>query len=287
MVRFCKYHSLGNDYIIIDPKDSCQFDISKLVRAVCDRHHGIGADGVLLGPILHYSHPNQIKLRIFNSDGSEAEKSGNGIRIFAGFLYEYGLVHSDTFSIFLNNESVLINIIDIHKQIISIDMEKPNFSTKTFVHGLNLDEIIDLEYKFNDINCRISFVEIGNPHCVIYGQPVTKDMACKLGPIIESSVLFPYKVNVQLLEIISNSEIRIQIWERGSGYTLASGSSSCAAVAVANKMGLVGNKVTVSMPGGNLDVILKEHCIRLVGPITKIMDGILSTSWLNNIRCNI
>lgn len=280
---FYKYHGLGNDYIVIDAA-KCHFKLtSETVRLICDRHYGVGSDGILFGSSSDFVNSTTVNLRIYNPDGSEAEKSGNGLRIFAWFLYEHGYVDDLTFLVHTRGGLVSARIVDTSNKIVEIDMGKPSFDARTAAPNMRLDEIIDKKCDFGFGDCRATFVSVGNPHCVIYGQPVNEDLVRKLGPLIECSPMFPARVNVQFIEVISASEIKIQIWERGAGYTLASGSSSCAAVAAAHRMGLVGNSVTVHMPGGALQVNLDENSIQLSGPVEKVFDGTFSTDLMAKI----
>ena len=287
MIDFYKYHGLGNDYIVIDAANACFTVTPSIVSLICDRHYGIGSDGILLGNLADALTPAIADLRIYNPDGSEAEKSGNGLRIFAWFLYEYGYTSNLEFSICVDGGIIPVQIVDPSNKTVSINMGVPSFNALTAAPMLGLDEIADYEYDFGLGLCRMSFVSVGNPHCVIYGQPLSKALTCKLGPLIERSHIFPARVNVQFLEVISPHEIRIEVWERGAGYTLASGSSSCAAAVVANRMGLVGKNVTVKMPGGMLQVVLTKDAIQLSGPVEKTFEGKFSTDLMTKIKsCN-
>jgi len=284
MSDFHKYHGLGNDYLVINP-DDCPIDLSpEVVRAICDRHYGVGSDGILLGPLAGLSDPDRVTLRIFNPDGSEAEKSGNGLRIFAWFLYEHGYVDGSAFPIRTAAGQVQARVIDPVAKVVEVDMGLPDFDARAAAPSAELAEIVDREFRFGPDRCRITFVNMGNPHCVILGQPVNEDLTCRLGPVIERAPLFPAKVNVQFLEVLSRSEIGIQIWERGAGYTLASGSSSCAAAAAARRLGLVGDEVTVHMPGGVLQVAFVQGSAHLVGPVEKVMEGMFAEDLLARIR---
>jgi diaminopimelate epimerase len=278
MTDFFKYHGLGNDYLVIDPAQ-CPFEPTPAaVRAVCDRHFGVGSDGILLAD------PARLALRIFNPDGSEAEKSGNGLRIFAWFLYEHGHVDRLPFPIRTLGGTAQAQIIDPAGQVVRVDMGAPDFDARASAPGTGAAELVDRETRFGRERCRLTFVSMGNPHAVILGQPVTEAEACRLGPVIERSPLFPAKVNVQLLEVLSPSEIRIEIWERGAGYTLASGSSSCAAAAAARRLGLVGDAVRVRMPGGALRVTFADGSAHLEGPVEKVMEGTFAQDLLAKIR---
>jgi len=281
---FYKYHGLGNDYIVIDAAKCCFQLTDEVVRLICDRHYGVGSDGILLGIFTGSFSKAAASLRIYNPDGSEAEKSGNGLRIFAWFLYEHGYIDSLTFPIQTRGGSVLVRIVDMSKKIVEVDMGTPNFSARTAAPSMGLDEIVDQRYNFGIGIYRATFVSLGNPHCVIYGQPVNEALTRKIGPIIECSPIFPARVNVQFMEVISLAEIRIQIWERGAGYTMSSGSSSCAAVAAAHRMGLTDKSVRVHMPGGTMRVVLTEHSVLLSGPVEKVFEGNFSVDLMKKIE---
>jgi diaminopimelate epimerase len=281
MADFYKYHGLGNDYLVIDPAEFPFVPDPGAVRAVCDRNYGVGSDGILLGP---GPDPARPVLRILNPDGSEAEKSGNGLRIFAWFLYEKGLAGAGPFPIKTLGGRVTARIVDPARKVVRVDMGAPAFDARAGAAGAGLDEILDREFAFGGDTCRITFVSMGNPHCVVLGQPVTPAAAHRLGPVIERSPLFPARTNVQFLEILTRSEIRIEIWERGAGYTLASGSSSCAAASAARRLGLVGDLVTVHMPGGTLTVAFQGGSAHLEGPVEKVMEGNFAGDLLDRIQ---
>ncbi|MDR3669372.1 MAG: diaminopimelate epimerase [Holophaga sp.] len=278
MADFYKYHGLGNDYIVIDPARFPFDPTPAAVRAVCDRHYGAGSDGILLGPLAGLTDPDQLALRIFNPDGSEAEKSGNGLRIFSWFLYEHGFVEAAPFPLRTKGGPVVAQIIDPLAKVVQVDMGAPSFT------GPGGGPIVDRDVEFGGERCRITFVSMGNPHCVVTGLPLSEALACRLGPVIERAPLFPAKTNVQFLQVLSRSEILIEIWERGAGYTLASGSSSCGAAAAARKLGLVDDEVTVHMPGGVLQVTFKGGTAHLVGPVEKVMEGTFADDLLARIR---
>jgi diaminopimelate epimerase len=284
MPDFYKYHGLGNDYLVIDP---AQFPFDPLpgaVRALCDRHYGAGSDGILLGPLSDPAEPGAFALRIFNPDGSEAEKSGNGLRIFAWFLYERGYAGDEPFPVRTSGGRVVAKVLDPARKVVRVDMGAPRFGARAAAPAAGLDEIVDRAFEFGGERCRIAFVSMGNPHCVVLGRPVTAAEANRLGPVIERSPLFPARTNVQFLEVLSRAEIRIEIWERGAGYTLASGSSSCGAAAVARRLGLVGDEVTVHMPVGVLKVTFADGSAHLEGPVEKVMEGTFADDLLKRIE---
>lgn len=274
-MKFYKYHGLGNDYIIIDPADNArQLTTAEIIR-ICHRNYGIGSDGILWGP---FAADNAMAaVRIFNPDGSEAEKSGNGLRIFARYLWDKGLVPNEPFIISTIGGNVHATILDGGK-LIRVDMGSVSFnSVKIPVSGPPrevINETIDIDGQ-TFVFCAAS---IGNPHCVILTDAPTPELAKQFGPRIETHALFPNRINVQFVKIMDRSNIRIEIWERGAGYTLASGSSSSAAAAVAFKLGFCGPDITVHMPGGKLEIhIEKNYSITLTGPVVRVAEGVLDT----------
>jgi len=255
-LHFRKYHGLGNDYLVIDPKIHDVALTPDTIRLICDRNFGIGADGILYGPI---KSGDNLIVRIFNPDGSEAEKSGNGLRIFAKYLFENKYVDKKNFSIETSGGIVEAYIEDDSVNLIKINMGKMTFrSTKIPVRGRERD-VVNEELQINGVKYMVTCLSVGNPHCVIPMDEVTEEKAKELGPEVENHNMFPNRINMQLLKAIDRANIEIRIWERGAGYTLASGSSSCAAAGAAYKLGMVDNKINVKMPGGKLLVEISEN----------------------------
>ncbi|MBL8966944.1 MAG: diaminopimelate epimerase [Spirochaetaceae bacterium] len=270
--HFRKYHGLGNDYLVINPAEFPFEPTEAAVRAVCDRNRGVGSDGILLGP-LPGTGPS---LRIFNPDGSEAAKSGNGLRIFAWYLHEAGLASGREFPLLTKGGPVVAAVVDEAAKLVRMDMGPPNFAAAAVPVLAEREEAVDMAAEFGGKRCRITCVSMGNPHCVVLGLGSSGELARELGPLIERFPLFPDRVNVQFLEPLGPAEIRISIWERGAGYTLASGSSSCAAAAAARRLGLAGDEVLVRMPGGALRVEFAAGTTFLTGPVEKAFEGTFS-----------
>jgi diaminopimelate epimerase len=269
--HFRKYHGLGNDYLVIDPNIH-DIDLTPgNVRLICDRNFGIGSDGVLYGPV---NIGDNLSVRIFNPDGSEAEKSGNGLRIFAKYLFENKYVDKKNFSIKTLGGIVEAYIENDEANLIKINMGKITFlSTKIPVRGKER-EVVNEELLVNGVKYKMTCLSIGNPHCVIQMDDVTEQKAKELGPKVENHDMFPNRINMQLLKVIDKTNIEIRVWERGAGYTLASGSSSCAAAGAAYKLGMVDNKINVKMPGGTLLVeICDDNEIYLTGEVKGVFKG--------------
>lgn len=278
-IKFCKYHALGNDYIVLDPAQiSIRLNESRVQR-ICHRNYGIGSDGILLGP--QDCKECDFAVRIYNPDGSEAEKSGNGLRIFSRYLFDCGLVKTKPFTILTAGGPVTVQIFE-EGRLVKVDMGTVSFeSTKIPVSGpprAVLNEALELENK----TFQFCAATVGNPHCVIIQDEVSVDTTRQFGPVIEIHPLFPNRTNVQFMQILDRNSIRIEIWERGAGYTLASGSSSSAAAAVAYKLGLCDSRITVRMPGGNIEIeISPEYAITMTGPVTRVCEGYIDGEIFN------
>ena len=272
--HFAKYEALGNDYIVIDPTRSAVPINTETVALLCDRHRGIGADGVLYGPFFEL---DAVRLRIFNSDGSECEKSGNGLRMFARYVREHGHVTTDRFALRTVAGDAGVQVIDLDAGVFTISMGTFTFdSTQIPATGPArrlLDERLDVGGEALQISC----VNVGNPHCVILGGEVSRERACRLGPVLSRHPMFPNGINVQLAAVRDRANVDAEVWERGSGYTLASGSSACAIACVAYARGLVEPSVTVHMPGGRLSVaITPSREILLTGQASAVAEGTLA-----------
>ncbi len=274
-----KYHGLGNDYLVLDPnKNSIKLD-KENIKLICHRNLGAGSDGILYGPILEN---RKIKVKIYNPDGSEAEKSGNGVRIFSKYLLDEGYVTGKSFLLSTLGGDVKVEYIEKNGCIVKVDMGKVTFLSNEIPVKGEKREVLNEHMSFNDKEYKVSCVSIGNPHCVIPMKEVSKELAIELGPYVENSDNFPKRINMQLLQVLDRNNIRIEIYERGAGYTLASGSSSCAAASVAYKLGLVDNDITVHMPGGELFIqIDQDGMIKMTGPVKKIGTITLDEEFFN------
>jgi diaminopimelate epimerase len=273
-MHFAKYHALGNDYIVISPADLPHTLGISQIRLICHRHYGIGSDGVLLGPL--DAKEADFALRIFNPDGSEAEKSGNGLRIFSRYLWDKGLVGAEPFTVITPGGKVTC-LVHPGGGSVTVEMGEVSFdSTRIPVLGPPrevLNETIVVAGK----EFTFCAATVGNPHCVILRHAVTRDEATHYGPLIETDPRFPNRTNVQFMKVLDRNNIQIEIWERGAGYTLASGSSGSAAAAVARKLGLCDPEITVHMPGGAIQITISEgFSIVMTGPILKIAEGNLA-----------
>ena len=273
MNNFVKSHGLGNDYIVMDLK-KINFKLDKKrIKEICHRNYGIGADGILL---LVNSKKADFGLKIYNPDGTEAEKSGNGLRIFSKYLYDYNYTKKRNFLIETKGGIVRSEVILKNKKIkdVKVDMGVASFESKKIPVKTKDKYSINQKIKVKNQSFTYSSVTVGDPHCVIFLKNISKDLALKFGRLIEENKLFPKRTNVQFAQIISKNKVKIEIWERGAGYTLASGSSSCGVVSVGYKLGLLNEKVQVIMPGGKLYIeIDKDYKLTMKGPVEEICNG--------------
>lgn len=277
-----KYHGLGNDYLVFDPgKNTLQLN-QENVKLICNRNFGIGSDGILEGPILE---DGKISVKIWNPDGSIAEKSGNGVRIFAKYLKDAGYVQKNHVKIETLGGEVKATYLNEEGSRLTISMGKLSFWSDEIPVTGERREVVNETMVFNQIPYKVSCVSIGNPHCVIFLNEISKDIVCKIGEYSESAEYFPEKINTQIMNVLDRTHIQIEIYERGAGYTLASGSSSCAAAGVAYRLGLVDSKTYVQMPGGTLEVEIEEDgMVLMTGDVGYIGKITLGSSLVEQLR---
>jgi diaminopimelate epimerase len=272
-MRFHKYHALGNDYIVLDPADFPQWTrpTEAQVRVICHRNFGVGSDGILWGPLP--SGTADYGLRIFNPDGSEAEKSGNGIRIFSRYLWDQARVKARSFALETRGGVVRSEIRE-EGRLISVAMGAVSFDSPRIPVAGTAREVIGESIEARGRRFTFCAATIGNPHCVIPVEELSPELAKRYGPEIEIHPLFPNRTNVQFMRVLDRSSIQIEIWERGAGYTLASGTSSSAAAAVAHRLGLVDRSVAVRMAGGTIAIEIGDgFSIQMTGTVNKVAEG--------------
>lgn len=272
-MRFFKYHALGNDYLVMNPADYPGWaePTPDQIRVICHRNFGAGSDGILWGPVP--SAKGKFGLRIFNPDGSEAEKSGNGLRIFSRYLFDHRFVGGEAFTIEVPGGVVESRVAE-GGQLITVEMGQVTFQSDRIPVAGPVREVLGEKFTIQGREFTFNAAGIGNPHCVMVLPDISADLAKKYGPDIEVHKNFPNRINVQFLRVIDRQNVQIEIWERGAGYTLASGSSSSASAAVARKLGLVDATLTVHMPGGQIGIaIAPDFSIRMTGPTTRVAEG--------------
>ena len=271
---FSKYHALGNDYIVIDPQQLPAPLTTEQVKTICHRNFGVGSDGILLGPLPAQDAPWALK--IYNPDGSLAEKSGNGLRIFSRYLWDTQRAGNAEFAIHTDGGVVRATVFD-EGRMVRVEMGKVSFASDKIPVTGPPREVINERISVGDREFSYCAATIGNPHCVLLFPEISARLAQELGPQLEVHPNFPRKTNVQFLKVLDRANIQIEIWERGAGYTLASGSSSSAAAAVAHRLGQVDQHIAVHCPGGVIQIEIREGFdILMTGSVTKVSEGFIS-----------
>lgn len=260
-----KYHGLGNDYLVFDPNKN-QLKLTKEnVKLICDRHFGIGSDGILEGPVLDQEN---VEVKIWNPDGSIAQNGGNGVRIFAKYLKDAGYVQKNHVTLSTLGVDTEVQYLNEEGTRLKASMGKVSFWSDEIPVAGARREVVDETMIFGKIPYRVTCVGVGNPHCVIFLADISKELVCRIGKNSETAAYFPERVNTQIMRVSDRQNIEIEIYERGAGYTLASGSSGCAAAAAAYKQGLTDSKMYVKMPGGTLEIeILEDWTVLMTGDV--------------------
>ena len=285
---FFRGHGLGNDYLVMDPKELSFKLTPSTIEAICNRHWGLGSDGILTAVP---SKKADFGLRIFNPDGSEAEKSGNGLRIFARYLHATGKTKKKRFTVDTKGGLVTIQLhVDRRGDAsdITVEMGRATFAPGALPCTSPVEELIEQPIDAAGRSLRFTGVSVGNPHCVVFkraGESWSRGDLMALGPELEHHAFFPKRTNVQLAVPTGPREISILIWERGAGETQASGSSSCAAASAAVKLGFVSSPVAVRMPGGTLTIdVAADFNLTMKGPVAEVARGSLSPSFLRSLK---
>ena len=296
-MQFWKYHALGNDYLVLEPEAGRPELSGDRIRLFCDRHFGIGSDGILFGPLPPDSagfrsiariadcSVSDLEdclggVRIYNPDGSEAEKSGNGLRIFSRFLRERGRVADEPFRLVTLGGIVRCRCLEGGKRV-SVEMGPVSFRSGDIPISGPPREVLEEPITVGGETFLFSGATVGNPHCVILRDTVSEDLARRFGPELEREPRFPNRTNVQFMSVLDSHRIAIEIWERGAGYTLASGSSASASAAVACRLGLCCSPVTVQMPGGELRVEIRaDWQVKQTGSVTGVASGEVASDLL-------
>ena len=283
-MEFFRAHGLGNDYLVVDDRQLVRPLSPPAIRLICDRHRGVGSDGIL---VKTPSTDGEFGVRIYNPDGSEAEKSGNGLRIYAAYLHAEGLVREGlpfTVQTLGGMVTMLVDGVgDSGVMMVEVEMGRASFmSSSVGLTGPDREvngEILELE---GGDRVAINTVSIGNPHCVCFEDELVVDDLRRRGPQISTHVWFENGVNVQFARAAGPGEVEAFVWERGAGETLASGSSACAVAAASVRRGIVqGRQVAVRMPGGTLDVTVGESWdLVLRGPVESVCRSRLTEGFL-------
>lgn len=275
-VRFVKMHGLGNDFIVLEgvTRPLPEVDWGRAARALCRRRFGVGADGLIL---VLPSDKVDFRMREFNPDGSEAEACGNGLRCFAKFVYEHGLTERTEIEVETLGGIVKPSLKVEGGKVVSVrvDMGPPRLKPSEIPAKVEGESTVDVPIEVDGETVRATLVSMGNPHCVLFVESVDNAPVHDLGPKLEHHPLFPKRTNVEFVEVVSASELRMRVWERGAGETLACGTGACVSLVAASLKGKAGRRAKVRLLGGDLLVEWSERDghVYLEGPAEEIFRG--------------
>lgn len=287
-----KYHGLGNDYLIWDPARNQTSFHPRRIQLICNRNFGIGSDGILYGPIYENGAP---RVQVYNPDGQEAEQLGNGLHIFAKYLKDAGYIKENQLELQTKSGTFAVEYLGGPDDLLRAHMGKPTFySDEIPVTGTRREVILE-PMQFGEQTLAVTCLAVGgraagnhftgNPHCVILTDTISKEEVCQMGAKIEQAEQFPNHVNVQFMQILDPNTIQVQIYERGAGYTLSSGSCGVAAACASHRLGKTGRNVTVVMPGGKLTVeIAQDGSVQMTGPVKNVASVVLSKQFLEDLK---
>ncbi len=274
MIKFTKMHGLGNDYVYIDCINQHIEDESSLARFVSNRNFGIGSDGLIL---ICKSEVADFKMRMFNSDGSEAEMCGNGIRCVGKFVYDKGLTNKTKITIetLAGIKNLILNVEGNEVKTVRVDMGEPILNPDEIPVIYTKTPVKDLVIKADDREFKFTCVSMGNPHAITIVDNVKEFDVHKYGKIVEVDKAFPKKTNVEFVEIIDNKNIKMRVWERGAGETLACGTGACATAVSCHLNGLTDREVNIELLGGMLNIKWdkNDNHIYMTGPAVTVFDG--------------
>lgn len=275
VINFTKMHGIGNDYVYINDTESIIKNPNELSKKISDRHFGIGSDGLIL---IRNSDIADFKMSMFNADGSEAQMCGNGIRCVAKYVYDNKLTNKKSIKIetLAGIKTLELNVQDGEVFEVTVDMGEPILEPRKIPVNSNLKEFINQEIKVNDTNYFATCVSMGNPHTIIFVKDVDDFRVCEIGKEIENNKeLFPQKTNVEFIEVLDAHNLRMRVWERGSGETLACGTGACASLVAGHLNNLCKSQAFVYLKGGILNIKWdkKTNHVFLTGGATKVFDG--------------
>ena len=276
-MMFFKMQGLGNDYVYIDCINGKEpIDIKNLTNRLSNRHFGVGSDGLIL---LCKSKVADLKMRMFNSDGSEAQMCGNGIRCVAKLAYELGLICEKitTIETLSGIKTLKLNIVNGKVKTVEVDMGAPILeATKIPVSSSAKieDKKVKAEVKVKNKKIELTCVSMGNPHAVTFVNNIKNFKVAEYGPILENADIFPEKANIEFVEVVDKNNIKMRVWERGSGETLACGTGACSSVVASRLNGYTDRKVNVQLLGGNLEIEWKpNNHVYMTGPAVTVFKG--------------
>lgn len=269
-MKLTKMHGLGNDFVLFSDPQGGNKDFTNLAIKLCDRRTGIGADGIC---VVVPSDVADVRMRIINSDGSEAEMCGNGIRCFAKYAYEHGEITSETFTIetLAGIMKPTLTVENGKVTLVTVDMGKPFFNSTDIPMNVNMAKVIDVDLDVAGEIVTVSSVLLGVPHTEVFIDDITKAPVTTQGPILEKHDAFPSNTNVNYIEVVNDHHIKVRTWERGAGATLACGTGSCASAVIAHEKGLTGREVDVELYLGTLHIsYLEDGTVLMTGPAEEV-----------------
>ena len=277
MKNFTKWQGCGNDFVLLDCLQEDIQDYAALARKVCDRHYGVGADGIL---VVLPSDKADFRMRIFNTDGSEAEMCGNGIRCFARYLYDFGLTKKTSFTVETGAGILVPEIVLVDGQVkgVKVDMGEPHLLGEEIpVVGFDGQKVINQVMTVEEQEYHFTAVSMGNPHCVIFVDDAEHFPIYELGHKFETHELFPRKTNTEFVEVKDRKHVRMRVWERGAAVTLACGTGSCATVVAGILNDKLDREAEVELDGGKLLIHWADNNhVFMTGPAELVFSGELA-----------
>lgn len=273
-MKFTKMEGLGNDYVYINCFKENVKHPEEVAKKLSDRHFGIGSDGLIL---IKPSDKADFEMEMYNSDGSRSEMCGNGIRCVGKYVYDYGLTDKTEISVdtLAGIKYLKLEVVDGKVEFVTVNMGAPQLDPKLIPVAMDKERIVDMPVYIGDSKYNITCVSMGNPHCITFVDHTVKLPIEKIGPEFENDQLFPNRVNVEFVKIINRKEVKMRVWERGTGETLACGTGACAVTVACILNGLTEDEITVHLLGGDLRVKWDqdENVVYMTGPAKVVFDG--------------
>ncbi len=273
-MRFTKMHGAGNDYVYVNCFEPVELgDVAELARQISDRHFGVGGDGLVL---ICPSERGDARMRMYNADGSEAEMCGNAVRCVAKFVYDHGIAKKDELQIETGRGVLTLQCSTSSGLVdrVRVNMDQPILTSAEIPTTLPGDPPVKAPLQIGDRTLEVTCVSMGNPHAVTFVDEVSDDWVLNIGPQVEVHEAFPRKINAEFIQVLSPTETRMRVWERGSGETLACGTGACAAVVAGVLAGVNERRVTVHLRGGDLEIEWAESGeVYMTGPATEVFSG--------------
>ncbi len=274
-MKFTKMHGIGNDYVYVNCFLETVEHPSEAAKKISDRHFGIGSDGLIL---IRPSECADFKMDMYNADGSRGEMCGNGIRCVAKFVYDKGLTDRERISVETPSgiKTLDLTVTDGTVALVKVNMGAPQFAAEKIPVAADTDEVVGQPFRVGESEYAVTCVSMGNPHCVTFLQEDVRKLELeKIGPLFENHERFPKRINTEFVNVLDEETIRMRVWERGSGETLACGTGACAAAVAAMRTGRTKDEVTVKLAGGDLRIRWNrgENAVYMTGGAETVFEG--------------